>query len=143
MPETMFDSATLTSAVQLASRAPSLHNTQPWRLVVDGKGVHLHLDPSRVVNATDRSSREAIVSCGVLLDHLRVAMAAAGWATSVDRFPNPNDRDHLATLQFSPMDFVTDAHRRRADAILARRTDRLPMAGYAGFDALVALLRVR
>ena len=143
MPETMFDSATLTSAVQLASRAPSLHNTQPWRLVVDGKGVHLHLDPSRVVNATDRSSREAIVSCGVLLDHLRVAMAAAGWATSVDRFPNPNDRDHLATLQFSPMDFVTDAHRRRADAILARRTDRLPMAGYAGFDALEALLRVR
>lgn len=143
MAETMFDTATLTRAVQLASRAPSLHNTQPWRLVVDGSGVHLHLDPSRVVTATDRSSREAVISCGVLLDHLRVAMAAAGWATSVDRFPNPNDPDHLATLQFSPMDFVTDAHRRRADAILARRTDRLPMAGYADWDAFEKLLRLR
>ncbi|BBX29712.1 Acg family FMN-binding oxidoreductase [Mycolicibacterium alvei] len=143
MPETMFDSATLTNAVQLASRAPSLHNTQPWRLVVEGNDVHLHLDPGRVVAATDRSSREAIISCGVLLDHLRVAMAAAGWTTGVDRFPNPNDPDHLATLQFSPMDLVTDAHRRRADAILARRTDRLPMAGYAGFDSFEALLRVR
>ncbi|NOP97226.1 Acg family FMN-binding oxidoreductase [Mycolicibacterium fortuitum] len=143
MPETMFDSATLTHAVQLASRAPSLHNTQPWRLVVDSRGVHLHLDPRRVVSATDRSSREAIISCGVLLDHLRVAMAAAGWATSVDRFPNPNDLDHLATLQFSPMDFVTDAHRRRADAILARHTDRLPMAAYADWDAFEVLLRTR
>lgn len=143
MAKTMFDSATLTHAVQLASRAPSLHNTQPWRLVADGSGVHLHLDPSRVVTATDRSSREAVISCGVLLDHLRVAMAAAGWATSVDRFPNPNDLDHLATLQFSPMDFVTDAHRRRADAILARRTDRLPMAEYADWDSFEVLLRAR
>ncbi|WP_135457560.1 NAD(P)H nitroreductase [Mycobacterium sp. DL99] len=143
MPDTMFDTATLTRAVQLASRAPSLHNTQPWRLVAQRDCLHLHLDPSRVVTATDRSSREAIISCGVLLDHLRAAMAAAGWATAVDRFPNPNDPDHLATLQFSPMDFVTDAHRRRADAILARRTDRLPMTGYADWDAFEALLRAR
>lgn len=143
MPDTMFDTATLTRAVQLASRAPSLHNTQPWRLVAERGCVHLHLDPHRVVTATDRSSREAVISCGVLLDHLRVAMAAAGWATAVDRFPNPNDLDHLATLQFSPMDFVTDAHRRRADAILARRTDRLPMTRYADWDAFEVLLRAR
>ncbi|WP_273734818.1 Acg family FMN-binding oxidoreductase [Mycolicibacterium septicum] len=143
MPDTMFDTATLTRAVQLASRAPSLHNTQPWRLVAEPDCLHLFLDPYRVVSATDRSSREAVISCGVLLDHLRVAMAAAGWDTAVDRFPNPNDPDHLATLQFSPMSFVTDAHRRRADAILARRTDRLPMTGYADWDAFEVLLRAR
>ncbi|MFN6546265.1 Acg family FMN-binding oxidoreductase [Mycolicibacterium nivoides] len=143
MPDTMFDTATLTRAVQLASRAPSLHNTQPWRLVAEQDCLHLFLDPYRVVSATDRSSREAVISCGVLLDHLRVAMAAAGWDTAVDRFPNPNDPDHLATLQFSPMSFVTDAHRRRADAILARRTDRLPMTGYADWDAFEVLLRAR
>ncbi|MDH6197714.1 nitroreductase [Mycobacterium frederiksbergense] len=143
MPDTMLDSATITSAVQLASRAPSLHNTQPWRLVADRTGLRLYLNPNRVVTATDRSSREAIISCGVLLDHLRVAMAAAGWASTVDRFPNPNDLDHLATLQFTPMDFVTDAHRRRADAILARRTDRLPMTGYAGWDSFEPLLRAQ
>lgn len=143
MPDTMSDTATLTRAVQLASRAPSLHNTQPWRLVAVQDGLHLFLDPHRVVSATDRSSREAVISCGVLLDHLRVAMAAAGWDTAVDRFPNPNDPDHLATLQFSPMAFVTEAHRRRADAILARRTDRLPMTGYADWDAFEVLLRAR
>ncbi|MHC9292194.1 Acg family FMN-binding oxidoreductase [Mycobacterium sp. LTG2003] len=143
MPDTMIDTATITAAVQLASRAPSLHNTQPWRWVADGEGLKLFLDPNRVVRSTDRSSREAIISCGVMLDHLRVALAAAGWATSVERFPNPNNTDHLATVQFSPMQFVTDAHRRRADAILARRTDRLPMAAYADWDSFEPLLRAR
>lgn len=152
MPDTMIDPATITAAVQLASRAPSLHNTQPWRWVADGAadvssrndtGLKLFLDTNRVVQSTDRSSREAVVSCGVMLDHLRVALAASGWATSVERFPNPNNRDHLATVQFSPMQFVTDAHRRRADAILARRTDRLPMAAYVDWISFEPLLRAR
>ncbi|OBC02362.1 NAD(P)H nitroreductase [Mycobacterium sp. 852013-50091_SCH5140682] len=141
MPDTMFDSATITTAVQLASRAPSLHNTQPWRWVYTGETLQLHLDPERVVRATDRSAREAVISCGVMLDHVVVAMAAAGWDTGVERFPDPNHPDHLATLQFSPLDFVTDAHRRRADAILARRTDRLPMAAPADWESFEPLLR--
>lgn len=143
MQDTMIDTATLTTAVQLASRAPSLHNTQPWRWVSDSEGLKLFLDPNRVVPSTDRSSREAIISCGVMLDHLRVAMAAAGWASTVERFPNPNNRDHLATVQFSPMQFVTEAHRRRADAILARRTDRLPMRAYEDWESFETLLRAR
>lgn len=143
MPDTMIDSEVLSNAVRLASRAPSLHNTQPWRLVTDGGDLQLFLDPERVVRSTDRSAREAVISCGAMLDHLRVAMAAAGWKTSVERFPNPNNRDHLATLQFSSMEFVTDAHRRRADAILARRTDRLPMAAPPDWESFEPLLRLR
>lgn len=141
MPDTMLDSATITSAVQLASRAPSLHNTQPWRWVYTSEALQLHLDPERVVRSTDRSAREAVISCGVMLDHVVVVMAAAGWAATVERFPDPNHPDHLATLQFSPLGFVTDAHRRRADAILARRTDRLPMAAPADWESLEPLLR--
>ena len=59
--------------------------------------------------STDRSAREAIISCGTLLDHLRVAMAAAGWKAHVDRFPNPNNLDHLASIDFTPMKLVTEA----------------------------------
>ena len=132
MPDTMVDTEVIKSAVQLACRAPSLHNSQPWRWVADGASLKLFVDRDRVVHSTDRSGREAIISCGVVLDHLRVAIAAAGWTANVDRFPNPNNLDHLATVDFSPMDFVTDAHRRRADAILSRRTDRLPFARAAG-----------
>ena len=143
MSDTAPDAATLTNAVRLAARAPSLHNTQPWMWEVKGPEVRLFLDPTRVVQSTDRSAREAVMSCGVMLDHLRVAMAAVGWSTGVERFPNPNDLDHLATLQFSPMTFVTDGHRHRADAILARRTDRLPMTAPAGWPDFEALLCAR
>ncbi|MGV0745051.1 Acg family FMN-binding oxidoreductase [Mycolicibacterium sp. XJ870] len=143
MPDTMIDPATITNAVQLASRAPSLHNTQPWRWVADADGLKLFLDPNRVVYSTDRSAREAVISCGAMLDHVRVAMAAAGWGTTVERFPNPNNLDHLATLHFREMEFVTDAHRRRAEAILARRTDRLPMTGYAAWDSFEPVLRAQ
>ena len=140
MPDTMVDAEVIKSAVQLACRAPSLHNSQPWRWVADGGSLKLFLDRDRVVHSTDRSGREAIISCGVVLDHLRVATAAAGWTATVDRFPNPNNLDHLASVEFSPMDFVTDAHRRRADAILSRRTDRLPFAAPPEWESFGPIL---
>ena len=55
-------------------------------------------------------------------------MAAAGFTANVDRFPNPNNWLHVASIDFTAMDFVTDGHRQRANAILLRRTDRLPFA---------------
>jgi hypothetical protein len=131
----------IAAAVQLACRAPSYHNSQPWRFVAEGAGVlHLYLDRDRLVE-TDSSGRQALISCGAVLDHLRVAMAAAGWAANVDYYPNPSDHTHLAAIDFVPVSFVTPAHRRRADAILARRTDRLPFAAPAGWDDFELLLR--
>lgn len=116
------------AAVELACRAPSLHNSQPWHWVFDGRVLQLFVNPTQPAPATDRSGRETLISCGVALDHLRVAVAAAGWAANVDRLPNPNDPDHLASIDFSPSEFVTDGDRRRAAAIRQRRTDRLPLA---------------
>jgi hypothetical protein len=128
MPATMVDTEVIRDAVRLACRAPSLHNSQPWRWVVDGDTVLLFADPDRVVRATDSSGREALMACGAVLDHFRVAMAAAGYVANVDRFPNPNNRLHVASVDFAPLEFVTDGHRQRANAILLRRTDRLPFA---------------
>jgi hypothetical protein len=86
----MVDTEVIKDAVRVACRAPSLHNSQPWRWVLEGDSLQLFADPHRVVRRTDRSGREALISCGVVLDHLRVAMAAAGWTANVDRFPNPH-----------------------------------------------------
>ena len=115
----------LERAVALACRAPSYHNSQPWLWVADRDGLHLHLDPSRVV-ATDLTKRQALISCGVALDHLRVAMAAAGWKADIDRCPDANNLDHLASISFTETTAVTDEQRRRAEAITMRHTDRLP-----------------
>lgn len=137
----MIDRQVLDSAVELACRAPSVHNSQPWRWVAEGGELRLFFDPQRIPHATDVTGREAVISCGAVLDHLRVAAAAAGWHATVDRFPNPNDLNHLATIHFSPLHFVTDAVRARAEAILHRRTDRLPFAAPSSFSAFEPVLR--
>ncbi len=131
----------IANAVMLACRAPSLHNSQPWRWVAEGSALHLVADRTRFMLAADSTGREVILSCGAVLDHLRVAMAAAGWASAVERFPDPHDPDHLAELRFTPSKSVTDEQRRRADAILLRRTDRLPFAEPADWVKLETALR--
>jgi hypothetical protein len=128
MPATAVEAEVIKDAVRAACRAPSLHNSQPWQWVFTGDQLLLFLDPSRVTD-TDQSAREALIGCGAALDHLRVAMAAAGWQSHVDRFPTPDNPNHLASIQFNRLDFVTDRDRRRAGAIWERRTDRLPFSG--------------
>ena len=135
------DTEIIAKAIHLACRAPSLHNSQPWRWIVGEAAVDLFADHERVVRSADRTGREAIISCGAALDHFRIAMAAAGWKTNVDPFPNPSDRDHLASLDFTPAHYVTTAERDRAHAILKRRTDRLPFHAPSHWESFEPVLR--
>jgi nitroreductase len=139
MPATAVDAEVIEDAVRSACRAPSQHNSQPWQWVFDGGQLRLFLDRSRVVE-TDQSAREALIGCGAALDHLRVAMAAAGWQSHVDRFPSPDNPNHLASIQFTPIDSVTDQDRRRASAIWSRHTDRLPFSGPTDWQSLEPVL---
>jgi len=140
MPTTMIPANVIEDAVSLACRAPSYFNAQPWCWIVEGGELHLFVDADRVV-ATDYGSRQALISCGAALDHLRVAMAAAGYEAHVDYYPNPSNHKHVASISFSPMSFVTEGHRRRADAIMSRRTDRLPFAPAADWDEFELMMR--
>lgn len=117
----------LRNAVLLACRAPSVHNSQPWQWLAEDGVLRLSVNRSRALPATDSSGREVILSCGAVLDHLCVVMTAAGWDAQVERCPDPGDPENLASVHFKPLDRITDAQRRRAEAILQRRTDRLPL----------------
>jgi hypothetical protein len=128
-------------AVMLAGRAPSLHDSHPWRWVVDGARLHLWADPRRLAHATDSTGRELTLSCGAALDHVRVAMAATGWDSVTERLPKPGSPHHMATLHFTRKDVPSRAHQQRAAAIRRRRTDRLPFAAPAAWPALEAALR--
>jgi nitroreductase len=141
MTRTAVAGEVIVRAVEVACRAPSLHNSQPWHWVATGTAVHLFAEPPRVLRSTDRSGREALISCGAALDHFRTAMAASGWNTKVDEFPNPNKREHLAWIDFTPLDYVARAWRDRADAILRRRTDRLPFRAPADWESFEPVLR--
>ncbi|MUL47122.1 NAD(P)H nitroreductase [Mycobacterium sp. CBMA293] len=141
MTKTTISLREIEDAVHVACRAPSFHNSQPWKWILESATLKLFVDTDWLV-ATDSSGRQALLSCGAALDHLRVAMAAAGWTTNVDRFPNPNNRHHLADIGFRPADGVTPAQGRAADAILCRRTDRLPFGAVADWPAFEKLLHL-
>lgn len=129
----------LANAVSLACRAPSLHNSQPWQWVADSGVLRLFLETTRVLDY-DQSRREALIGCGAALHHLQVAMAASGWHTKITRFPKPADPDHIADLEFDPIQQVTESDRRRADAILLRRSDRLPFSGPMDWESFTPVL---
>jgi hypothetical protein len=85
----MVDADVITGALELAVRAPSLHNSQPWRWVAGGGVLELFADPTRIGRSTDSTGREVLISCGALLDHLRVAMAAARLGGAHRPVPEP------------------------------------------------------
>ncbi|MDQ2638540.1 MAG: NAD(P)H nitroreductase [Actinomycetota bacterium] len=140
MGDTRVDRNAIRDIVQLACRAPSLFNSQPWRWIAENNALQLFLDKDRVLPSTDHSGREALIGCGAALDHLRVASAAQGWRVNVDRLPNPNNPQHLASIGFRPAELVTEGHRRRAETILQRHTDRLPFVAPPDWDSVEAQL---
>ncbi len=139
MPTTLVPVTLVEDAVHLACRAPSYHNSQPWRWVIRSGTVSLFIDPDHLV-ASDAGGRQALISCGAALDHFRVAIAAAGYATHIALYPDAEDRYRVADIGLRKLAQVNDDQRRRADAILRRRTDRLPFAAPPDWDAFERLL---
>jgi nitroreductase len=123
----MSRSRDLARAIEHALRAPSVHNTQPWRWRSRADTVELHADWDRHLVATDPDRRDLILSCGAALHHLQVALAARGLAVQVRRMPDAEDRGHLATIavRLGPADAADAA---LFGAIDDRRTDRRRMS---------------
>ena len=123
MRTAQLDRTTARAVIALANRAPSVHNSQPWRWRVAPSSIHLFADPGRALPATDPEGRDLRLSCGAALHHLRVACLAAGLGTTVHRLPDPAQPLHLASVEMqsgrpSPDDLAL------ARAIESRRTDR-------------------
>jgi nitroreductase len=117
------DNATIRTALTLAARAPSVHNSQPWRWRVGERSLHLHSDPTLHLRATDPDRRDLILSCGTALHHCVVALASLGWQAKVHRFPNPLDANYVAEIELNRHG-GTELDITLAAAIPRRRTDR-------------------
>jgi hypothetical protein len=89
--------ALLRKAVERASFAPSVHNTQPWHFVIRPDVLELHADNDRQLRALDPTGRQMVLSCGCALFNARVGLAAAR-LVQVDRLPDPAKPDLLARL---------------------------------------------
>ena len=136
------DTATLRSALALAGRAPSVHNSQPWQWRVQGSGLHLYADPDLLLPHTDPDARDLMLSCGAALNHCVVALAALDWQTRVHRLPDPADPHHLAVIEPYPYP-AADLDISLAAAIPRRRTDRRHYSSWPVPRGDVALMGAR
>ena len=117
------DPETVRAVLTQSTRAPSVHNSQPWHWRVGPDRLHLYADASRHLSRADPDRREQMLSCGATLHHCAVGFSALGWRAKIERLPDPADADHLAIIELvrqppGELDVML------ADAISRRRTDR-------------------
>ncbi len=141
MNGTIPDNDVVRTVVELACRAPSVHNSQPWRWRYAGGRLDLYADPARMLAAADPRGRQLLISCGAALAHLTVAASALRWRTHVTLLPDGADPRLVASIGFSH-----DAKPQSHDfdllaAIRRRRTDRTAFARMPGNPILPELLR--
>src|SRR4051794_34917479 len=79
--------ALLHRAAMRAMRAPSIHNTQPWRFVLTQDALEIWADRGRALKVLDPRGRQLMISLGCAVFHARVAIAAAGYEPIVRRLP--------------------------------------------------------
>jgi nitroreductase len=72
------DRAGVADCLRAASAAPSIHNTQPWHLLVRRAGIEVHEDPDRQLAVIDPTGRSATISVGAAVFNLRIAVLAHG-----------------------------------------------------------------
>jgi nitroreductase len=84
-------------AVERASLAPSVHNTQPWHFMIRPDALELHAVHDRQLRALDPTGRQMVISCGCALFNARVALAADR-VLEIDRLPDAAQPDLLARV---------------------------------------------
>ncbi|WP_410582578.1 Acg family FMN-binding oxidoreductase [Amycolatopsis sp. lyj-108] len=136
------DDFTVDSAVALAVRAPSVHNSQPWQWRRGDRTLHLYADRTRKLAGTDPDGRDLMLSCGAALHHLRAGFAALGWRTEVHRLPDPAEPDHLAAVELHRHEPTHDDIALAA-AIPRHRTDRYRHSSWAVPQGHLELLATR
>jgi hypothetical protein len=89
VPLPVLDPAQMAVVVATAARAPSVHNTQPWRFRIAGHVIELHADPARMLTQIDPAGREMMISCGAALFGLRLGLRQFGCVPAVQLWPDP------------------------------------------------------
>lgn len=115
--------------VATAARAPSLHNSQPWRFRVRPDVIELRADPERTLPVADPDGVQTRVACGAALFTLRLALIDHGVRPLVSVLPDRDDPSVVAAVRHGGRQVLTPEMRRLLEAVGHRRTNRRPFTG--------------
>ncbi|OUL95675.1 Acg family FMN-binding oxidoreductase [Paraburkholderia hospita] len=127
--------------LQYAVLAPSNHNAQPWRFIVDGGAIQVCADRMRALPVVDPFDRELLISCGAALFNLRVALCHFGLAYAITTFPSETDPDVVALVHVSRDGHCDAKLPELFEAMTARVTTRAPFVDEPVSSSLQQKLR--
>jgi nitroreductase len=116
------------AALEVAVRAPSIHNTQPWTWQLGPDGLMLRADRSRQLGVADPDGHSLLISCGAALYLTELGLRAQGLAVETTVLRDPSDPDALALFRASGSQAAGEDTLAAAEAALRRRSDRRPFA---------------
>lgn len=113
------------AVLDAAIRAPSVHNSQPWRFRTAANSIELLADPARRLPAADPDDRELRLACGAALLNIRLALLNLGIEPEVRIHPSPH-LDSIATIQHGGHATMLGDEAALYRAIRSRHTNRKP-----------------
>jgi nitroreductase len=93
-----YDHTHLRTAAAAAVRAPSLHNSQPWRFRLRDGVIEVLADRSRQLAVADSAGWALRIACGAATFNARIALAARGVPADVTLLPRDAGPDVIARL---------------------------------------------
>jgi nitroreductase len=133
------DVAAVQDALSAAVRAPSIHNTQPWRFELHDGVLALRADRARQLGIADPDGHSLLISCGAALALTELALRAAGCTVEVSRVPDAADPDLLAVLRAVGHAEPTQLDLDRLAASQRRRSERRPFSGLPAEEVIEPL----
>lgn len=135
------DERAAAAAVAVATRAPSILNTQPWQWQLAGGALELRADRARHLRSVDPDGHSLLLSCGAALHLARLALTADGFKVDIDHNPDHDDPDLLARITVRGRHEASVDDTEQVRAALQRRSERRPFASTVIAPQLIERLR--
>jgi len=81
--------------VGYATKAPSGHNTQPWKFIISESSIEIHPDFGQALPVVDASNRELYISLGCAAENLLIAANEFGYESSFSIDIDDNNHSYI------------------------------------------------
>ncbi len=103
-----------------ASLAPSGHNSQPWRVRIEGPDAWtVEVDERRRLPAVDPDNRELLLSIGAFVENLSIAAGASGLAVDAEGMEIQGLKGLFVRYFVKPEAFLKESYRRQGVDLIA------------------------
>ena len=121
--------------IEQAAKAPSGHNTQPWKFIRNPNGIDIYPDFTKSLPVVDPDNRELFISLGCAAENLCIAAVHKGYQPSV----SIDNKNHIIHIQLGKQESIPSSS--LFPQLSVRQTNRRVYNGNSIADSDIALLQ--